>query len=171
MSSDEADGYLTGLLLSPEEILPERWMPWIVSAAGKEPQNVDEDTLYRLESLLFTRYKEIDHRLSTRNPIDPIILIDDDEPDAGDSLAPFAVGFLRSMELFPALGAVQNKAVGGAVLGVLRHLPAELQGDLAETIQGLDTDSPLSTPEESLDDLVACVAEIAEVTRGFTIKE
>ena len=80
-------------------------------------------------------------------------------------------GFLRSMELFPALGAVQNKAVGGAVLGVLRHLPAELQGDLAETIQGLDTDSPLSTPEESLDDLVACVAEIAEVTRGFTIKE
>ena len=95
MSSDEADGYLTGLLLSPEEILPERWMPWIVSAAGKEPQNVDEDTLYRLESLLFTRYKEIDHRLSTRNPIDPIILIDDDEPDAGDSLAPFAVGFLR----------------------------------------------------------------------------
>lgn len=60
---------------------------------------------------------------------------------------------------------------GGAWLGVLRHLPAELQGDLAETIQGLDTDSPLSTPEESLDDLVACVAEIAEVTRGFTIKE
>ena len=57
------------------------------------------------------------------------------------------------------------------MLGVLRHLPAELQGDLAETIQGLDTDSPLSTPEESLDDLVACVAEIAEVTRGFTIKE
>lgn len=35
MSSDEADGYLTGLLLSPEEILPERWMPWIVSAARK----------------------------------------------------------------------------------------------------------------------------------------
>ena len=34
-----------------------------------------------------------------------------------------------------------------------------------------DTDSPLSTPEESLDDLVVCVAEIAEVTRGFTIKE
>ena len=62
-------------------------------------------------------------------------------------------------------------AVGGAVLGILRHLPPELQGDLAETIQGLDSDSPLSTPEESLDDLVACVAEIAEVTRGFTIKE
>lgn len=171
MSSDEADGYLTGLLLSPEEILPERWMPWIVSAEGKEPQNADEDSLYRLESLLFNRYKEIDHRLSTRTPIDPIILIDDEEPDAGDSLAPFAVGFLRSMELFPALGAVQNKAVGGAVLGILRHLPPGLQGDLAETIQGLDSDSPLSTPEESLDDLVACVAEIAEVTRGFTIKE
>ena len=62
-------------------------------------------------------------------------------------------------------------AVGGAVLGVLRHLPAELQGDLAETIQGLDTDSPLSTPEESLADLVACVAKIAEVTRGLTIKQ
>ena len=118
-----------------------------------------------------TRTLSTGSNLSTRNPIDPIILIDDDEPDAGDSLAPFAVGFLRSMELFPALGAVQNKAVGGAVLGVLRHLPAELQGDLAETIQGLDTDSPLSTPEESLDDLVVCVAEIAEVTRGFTIKE
>ena len=55
MSSDEADGYLTGLLLSPEEILPERWMPWIVSAEGKEPQNADEDSLYRLESLLFNR--------------------------------------------------------------------------------------------------------------------
>ena len=59
MSSDEADGYLTGLLLSPEEILPERWMPWIVSAAGKEPQNVDEDTLYRLESLLFTAIRRL----------------------------------------------------------------------------------------------------------------
>jgi len=56
MSSDEADGYLTGLLLSPEEILPERWMPWIVSAEGKEPQNADEDSLYRLQYVPFHPY-------------------------------------------------------------------------------------------------------------------
>ena len=170
LASDEADGFLTGLLLNPEEVPPERWMPYILDSRGEEVKELGKEPLFRLESLLFRRYREIDRALASRSPIDPVILIDEDE-DPGSGLGPFASGFLLSMKLFPGLSAVRDKAVQGALLGILRHLPEEQRGDLGKTVAELDRDSPLKTPEEALDALAACAAEIAEVTRGFTIKD
>lgn len=168
MEADEADGFLTGLLLAPAEVPPDTWMPCILDAEGKEPEMAPE-ILYRLEDLLYRRYQEIDRQLASKTPIDPIILIDEDSPE--DELAPFALGFLASVRLFPGLEQTGNENVDGALLGVFRHLPEEARGDLAETIEKLNRETPLDDAREAFEDLTACVAEIAEVTRGFKIPD
>ena len=169
MEADEADGFLTGLLLSPAEVSPSVWMPYILDSEGSEPKG-DPDTIYRLEDLLYRRYQEIDQQLAGRTPIDPLIFVEDDEPE-GDELAPFALGVLAAVRLFPGLENTGSKSVDGALLGIFRHLPKSAQGDLAETIAALDNEEPLGDAKEALEDLAACVAEIAEVTRGFKIPD
>ncbi len=170
MAADEADGFLTGLLLNPQEASPDEWIGYVLDENGRTPEELDEDTLYRLEDLLYRRYLEIDRQLAARNPLDPVIL-EDEEDEASDELTPFAIGFLTSMKTFPGLLEVDAPEVRGALVGILRHLPEELQGDLEETIRKVNEESPLDGSAEALDDLVACVAEIAEVTRGFVIKD
>lgn len=165
MEADEADGFLTGLLLAPKEVSPDDWMPFILDAEGKAPA---EDA-YRLEELLYRRYQQIDGQLSSKTPIDPIILVEEDEET--DELAPFALGFLASVRLFPGLEATGNKDVDGALLGVFRHLPPEARGDLAGAIAKINAESPFADNVEAFEDLTACVAEIAEVTRGFKIPD
>ena len=168
MEADEADGFLTGLLLAPKEVSPDAWMPCILDAEGKAPE-LKPETLYRLEDLLYRRYQEIDRQLASKTPIDPIILVDEDSPE--DELAPFALGFLASVRLFPGLEQTGNGDVDGALLGIFRHLPEEARGDLAETIAKLNRETPLADAREAFEDLTACVAEIAEVTRGFKIPD
>ena len=60
--------------------------------------------------------------------------------------------------------------IDSALLGILRHLPANLLGDLAQIKKDLDFESPLENIKDALEDVAESVAEIAAVTRGFTSK-
>ncbi|MCG5031180.1 YecA family protein [Mesosutterella sp. OilRF-GAM-744-9] len=164
LEADAADGYLTALLLHPQEVSPEDWMPYILDSEGREPALA---AVPRLEELLYRRYREIDSQLRGKSPIDPVIL-EDDGP-SGDELEPFALGFLTAVRLFPGLEETGSQAVNGALLGIFRHLPPEARGDLSGPIAEICRDFPLKDERDALDDLAACVAEIAEVTRGFKI--
>ena len=170
MEADEADGFLTGLLLNPKEVPPDSWMPFILDAGGKAVTELSPEDLYRLQSLLYRRYLDLNDQLKARSPVDPIILEEAEEDDPSGELGPFASGFLASMQLFPGLSSIEDKAVSGAVLGILRHLPASAQGDLAGMIAKANETSPLKSPQDAFEDMTACIAEIAEVTRGFTIQ-
>lgn len=111
-------------------------------------------------------------------PIDPIIYeIEDNRgrPVRGaDSVAaviPFALGFSEVINRWEGLKDSTDDRINGALLGILRHLPDDVAGDLAEIKADLDLESPIENLDQALEDIAESVAEIAAVTRGFEKKE
>lgn len=175
MEPDRMDGFLTAVALLPDPVPPSSWMPFIFDEDGSLsavlPRTADQN---RLEDLVFRRMRMIERTLAACEPIDPVIYDIEDERgrpvggwDAIAALEPFAAGFLEAMNRWPGLRETENELVSSALLGILRHLPEDLLGDLAPVKEELDFESPLENLTEALADLAESVAEIASVTRGF----
>ena len=172
---DYMDGFLTALLCLPEEPSPAQWMPFLFDKNGHPnaclPNDTDQD---RLEELIYRRYREIDRTLARCEAIDPIIYEVEDErghPVRGyESIAaviPFALGFYEVIDRWKGLKDSDNETINSALLGILRHLPNEIAGDIEEIKNELDLESPLENLDQALEDISLSVAEIASVTRGF----
>mgnify|MGYP000555039837 FL=1 len=119
----------------------------------------------------------IERTLAACDPIDPIIYDVEDERgrpiggwEAIAALEPFAAGFLEAINRWEGLKDTNDEMIDSALLGILRHLPANLLGDLAPIKEDLDFESPLENIKDALEDVAESVAEIAAVTRGFTSK-
>lgn len=175
MESDYLDGYLTALLCLPEEPSPVVWMPLIFDSHSSSQAHLDrEDLQDRLEELIYRRYKQIDKILASGQKLDPIVFeIEDDKgrPVKGyDSIAaviPFCLGFVQVIDTWPGLKDTGNELINSALLGILRHLPDEIAGDLLNIKEELALESPLENLDQALDDIAESVAEIVEVTRGL----
>lgn len=179
MEADRMDGFLTALVLLPEPVPPSEWMPYIFDEE-RDPNATlaDENDQERLEDLIYRRYRSIENTLSRCEALDPIVY--DVEDDNGRilsgwegiaALEPFAAGFLEAMNRWPGLRETESELVDSALLGVLRHLPEDLIGDMQEVKEELEFESPLENLKQATDDLAESVAEIASVTRGFTPRE
>lgn len=175
MEPDYMDGFLTALLCLPHEPAPSEWMPFLFDKHAQPnaclPNEADQD---RLEELIYRRYRQIDQTLAACKPIDPIIYEIEDSrghPVRGyDSIAaviPFALGFVEVIERWPGLKDNEDETVSSALLGILRHLPDDVAGDLSTIKEDLDLESPLENLDQALEDIALSVAEIASVTRGF----
>lgn len=179
MEPDYMDGFLTALLCLPDEPSPGDWMPYIFdSQARQDAALADPDEQDRLEELIYRRYRSLDTTLARCRPIDPIIYeIEDNRgrPVRGaDSVAaviPFALGFSEVINRWEGLKDSTDDRINGAMLGILRHLPDDVAGDLAEIKADLDLESPIENLDQALEDIAESVAEIAAVTRGFEKKE
>ena len=121
--------------------------------------------------------RNIERTLAACDPIDPIIYDVEDERgrpiggwEAIAALEPFAAGFLEAINRWEGLKDTNDEMIDSALLGILRHLPANLLGDLAQIKEDLDFESPLENIKDALEDVAESVAEIAAVTRGFTSK-
>ena len=103
MEPDRMDGFLTALLLLPEEPSPQAWMPWIFDAEGRpDAKLADERDQDRLEELVYRRYRSIDRTICQRKPLDPILYEIEDERghavrgwEGIAAVEPFAVGFWK----------------------------------------------------------------------------
>ncbi len=172
---DYLDGYLTALLCLPEEPSPEEWMPYLFDHNGDRSAALEnEEQQDRLEELIYRRYRQIDRTLAGCEALDPIIYEIEDEKgrpvrgyDSIGAVVPFALGFLEVIERWPGLKDSENDTVSSALLGILRHLPDDIAGDIAEIKEELDLESPLENLDQALEDIAVSVAEIASVTRGF----
>ena len=121
-----------------------------------------------MEELIFRRWRMIDGRIRRQEPCDPIVYeIEDDRGhpvrgfDGIAAIAPFAAGFLEGMDRWPGLRESGDELVTSALLGILRHLPEELIGDLEEIRNDLDLESPL----ENLDQAIEDIAERRGITK------
>lgn len=179
MEADRMDGFLTALVLLPEPVPPSDWMPYIFDEEGNPHATLpDENDQVRLEDLIYRRYRSIENTLSRCEALDPIVY--DVEDDNGRilsgwegiaALEPFAAGFLEAMNRWPDLRETKSELVDSALLGVLRHLPEDLIGDMQEVKEELEFESPLENLKQATNDLAESIAEIASVTRGFTLRE
>lgn len=179
MEADRMDGFLTALVLLPDSVPPSEWMPYIFDEERDPLATLaDEKDQERLEDLIYRRYRSIENTLSRCEALDPIVY--DVEDDDGHilsgwegivALEPFAAGFLEAMNRWPGLRETGSELVDSALLGILRHLPEDLVGDMQEVKEELEFESPLENLTQATDDLAESVAEIASVTRGFAPRE
>jgi len=175
------DGYLTGVLLQPEAVLPSAWMPLVFDAEGREVAFADgQPTLERLVGLVMRRYNELAAHIAAREPFDPIVFeLEDDErnlvagKDAIGALEPWVAGFMNALGAFPALldRLDASEAGSDALTGILRHLPVDPDDTSEESLlfardkAAMEQEVPLADLDEAIDELLACVMDIADVAR------
>nr|WP_133149273.1 UPF0149 family protein [Caulobacter zeae] len=89
----ELDGFLTGLAVGPELVMPAEWLPHVWG--GAEPNFRDGLEAQKIVGAIMRRYDDIRRRLETRT-LEPILL----ETEAGEVLASdWADGFLLAVSL------------------------------------------------------------------------
>ena len=175
------DGFLTGILLQPDLVMPSAWLPLVFDAQGRALALApDLATAQRTLDLIMRRHNEIAAHILAREPFDPILFELEDEQGnvlAGKSaiaaLEPWTVGFMNALTSFPVLldRFEKDEDGAGALLGILRHLPPD-PDDTSEAIahferekEALDQEVPLADLDDAIEDLVSCVLEVADVSR------
>ncbi|MEO7150541.1 MAG: UPF0149 family protein [Burkholderiaceae bacterium] len=81
-----------------------------------------------------------------------------------ESLMPWVAGFQHAALSFPDLSEMPDDAVMTALARLYRHLPAETPEE-REVVATLDRESPLATLDEAMEELVATVADLYDLTR------
>ena len=181
------DGYLCGVIVQPERIAPERWLPWVLDAQGRafasDPAWGDYP---RARALMLRRHAALNRAIEGEGWFDPLILEDDPDvapveaaeaagPRAGDGaaaalaplsrpLAPWVAGFHFASGTFGGLVESGDPAVALTLARLWRHLPVEDEAE-RELVALMDREAPLASVDEAIADLVAAVAELAELTR------
>ncbi len=150
------DGYLVGLSLQPQ---PPSEAVWLSTALGSMPQD------HQVTRLSHQRLRAL--RAALRNQVwwDPFIRAQasEAEPTSAELLSeivrPWVAGLEQSLHDF-ALPQVEDNPAWMMVLARLyRHLPASDDQD-REVIAMLNEAHPLSTLEDAVDELTACVGEL-----------
>jgi uncharacterized protein len=175
------DGYLCGLLVQPAPIAPDEWLPRVFDEYGGALPDRGQPAYERARALILRRYSALNRALVEDGWFDPLILEDlaDEDgnpppPPTSDLLAdvdpvslalmPWVYGFSIACEKFPGLLEVDNPAVHVALARLYRHIPAETDEE-RELEATLERELPLATLDEGIEELVACVADLADLTR------
>ena len=174
------DGFLAGVLLAPEPVLPSAWLPHVFAAGGGEIEWPDTATAQRTLALAMRRHNELAAHIAAREPFEPIVfeITDADGVPAtgGKAIAAlgfFAGGFAHALDAIPSLAAAYDAddEFAAALDGVLRHVPVDPDDTRPEAVQlqlerrQLDRDVPLAGLDEAIDELVASVLDAADISR------
>lgn len=93
MSIEQLDGFLTGLVCSPELVMPSSYFPHIFGE-DHEFQNVDE--VRKFTSLILRHWNSISKQVRTSTEIDPLLIEHEGSQGVGNE---WAEGFLLGMAL------------------------------------------------------------------------
>jgi uncharacterized protein len=175
------DGFLTGVLLQPDVVLPSQWLPHVLGTEGGTALPIGSDEAKRLMDLIMRRYNELAACIAAREPFEPIVFellnATTGEPLAGrealKALWPWAAGFVNAVNAFPSLREqfADDEDLAGALVGILRHMPDDPEDHkesarwLRELKAEADTDVPLESLDEAIADLLDCVLDIADIAR------
>ncbi len=174
------DGYLCGVLVQPELLPSERWLPPIFDFEGRPlPEDVDAQWKERTIALISRRHAALNRQMAEDGWFDPLVLEFEDEDDApvpaaddplaalspvSQSLMPWVAGFQYATSCFPALTELDDDAVMTALARLFRHLPPDSDEE-REVIATLDREHPLADLEEGIQDLVVTVADLWDLTQ------
>ena len=160
------DGFLTAICLMKKPPKIDDWISHVVDfVQEKAPRHGDIPK--PLRSLILKRGAELEACILDQAPIDPILFEEEDDAEGVFPLTPFADGFSLACSIWPELIQNKNKAVQGALVGILRYASNDAPDKEFQTLMHrLDEDVRFANLDESLADLCACVLEIAQVTRA-----
>jgi len=175
------DGFLAAVLLQPEPVPASDWLPFVFDAQGRDlAPAADATATQRATLLIMRRHNELAAYIAAREPFEPIIFeLEDDDgaimtgKAAIAALEPWAEGFMNGLAAFPALldRLQADDASTVALSGILRHLPADPDEanvdsrEFARDRAAFDRDVPLADLDQAIDELVAAVLDVADITR------
>lgn len=182
------DGYLCGVLVQPRLLSRDEWLaPIFDYEGGHLPEDVDAQWLDRVTALVTRRHTALGRTLAESGWFDPLIIdtdaedADSDQPTPEEqallegmnplsrALMPWVAGFQHATLTFPELAELPNDAVMKAMARLFRHLPAETDEE-RELLTTLDQEYPLKDIDAAVEDLVATVAELSDLTREQRFK-
>jgi uncharacterized protein len=175
------DGFLVGLLLQPEPVPVDRWMPYVFDSEGlpADPP-VAPAAQARIVDLVMRHHNYLAACINAREGFDPIVYpVEDDAGKAVagraaiEALAPWAAGFMSALNAFPQLLDTYGESaeLAESLVGVMRHLPSDPDEPPAEARRfaedklRIERDMPLADLDEAIEHLVECVLDAADIAR------
>ena len=172
------DGFLAGVIVQPELIPTERWLPHVFDAGGHRWGEAEPTTeQQRVRELIARRHAAMNRSLAEFGGFDPLIL----EPDEADdstvaekpdapvldattrAILPWVAGFEFAASIFPAMYELDDAAVATTLTRLYRFLPAEGAEEEA-TAALLAKEHPLATLDAAIEEIVSCVGELYDLT-------
>ncbi|MCF0252827.1 MAG: UPF0149 family protein [Duodenibacillus sp.] len=175
MEPDMLDGYLSVIALLPSPPPVAQWLGQVFDLNGRLAMDPRDPWQAEVRRLVLRRGAQIERCLLQQRGIDPVVYDEDAADGEGgadfSALAPFAEGFALACSQWPALVESQDKAVQAALVGVLRYEPEdEEDGETSELVSEVSRQVAFASLDEAVEDLQACLQEIAEVTRAGDIR-
>lgn len=183
------DGYLCGVLVQPEQVSTERWLPGLFDYDGQELpagvlDTVDPGWLARVRTLCERRHDALRRAIVEEGWFHPFVLEpgdgEDDEagpgaepptpaeaalPPASRPLLPWVAGFELALGMFPGLADSADASVMNTLARLYRHLPAESAQE-RELVATMDRSLPLHSLDDAIEDLVSAVVELSDLTEA-----
>jgi uncharacterized protein len=171
------DGYLCGVLVQPDLLKTEDWLPPVFDSESRPlPDDTDPAWLSRVTQLIERRHGALRKAMAEDQWFDPIVLqMDGDSepdpdpafaalPDYSKPLVPFASGFITALNAFPnGLLSLTDEAAEAAMDRVARHLPSSDEEERAAMAE-LDAEIPLKDLDAAVEDLVLAIVELDALT-------
>ncbi len=158
MMLSDLDGFLTGIGVGPELVLPSEWLP--VIWGGEAPEFADENEAKVILGAIMGRYNEIIRQIAA-DAFDPIVWA---ARDGTLIAADWAEGFLQAIMLrADAWGPLFKSKRDGHLLLPILALCGDENG---ESLLGLPSDDEHLDMEEATEFIPACVTAIAAYWRG-----
>jgi uncharacterized protein len=173
------DGYLCGVLLQPQPPAPEGWLRYVTDSDGRAlPEAFDARPLH---ALVLRRHAELAAAIDARQWFDPWVF-ELDEPDAplgeaegvfdeadanpaSQAVYPWVAGFALAMLHFPALMALDARAITAPLALLYRHLQADDLEDADELLAEIETLEPPQDLSQAVEELVRATLLLADVSR------
>ena len=170
------DGFLCGVLVQPQRVAENRWLPHVTDSDGKPlPPRFDA---VRLHALVRRRHAELDDAIARRQWFDPWIfelevdaadapIGDDDEraPPEVNAVYPWVAGFATAQEFFPALMRLDAGAITEPLALLYRHLEPDDLEDADELLAEIETLEPPADLSVAVEELVRATLLLADAAR------
>jgi uncharacterized protein len=168
------DGYLCGVLVQPRIVPIDEWLPPVWDAQGRGlPADVDAAWLARVRALVERRRDALAAGIAEDGSFDPVTIDIDALPPASEydavqspvsrALQPWVDGFEAAQAFFPDLENEADEAIDAALWRLYRHLPPQ-DDEQRERVAALDRAAPLADLPAAIDDLVAAVVHLWDLT-------
>lgn len=158
MMLSDLDGFLTGIAVGPELILPSEWLPLIWG--GKTPEFADEVEAKTVLGTIMGRYNEILRQIED-DTVDPVFWAD----HAGTLIAAdWAEGFLQAIML--RADAWKRLFKSKRDIQLLFPILAQCGDEHGASLLGLEPDDEDAVMEEAVDLIPDCVLAIAAYWRA-----
>jgi uncharacterized protein len=184
------DGFLCGVLVQPEIVAVDDWLPFVFDAGGHRWGEAEPSLEQaRARILVLRRHAALNRSIAEFGTFDPFVLepLADDaradeeaEPEAAVgptppadpiavALLPWVAGFEQAVHLLPGLAELDDPAVTTTLARLFRFLP-ESDDDPHGIFAVVERERPLGSLDEAIGEVVGCVADLYELTAPLRYK-